>query len=163
MADNVNDNVNDNVDRSAATREETFVWHPDYMGKPVAVVRSSLATEIASDQRAYALTLEGAEEHEGNSLTSIIALERKWGPFDLNWAETDPGQLADRIIAFELDRDRRQELIPYATYRDLVSPREQPGFTDPAASQRLESPLARRIIVLVVILILIGAWFLLFR
>ncbi len=153
----------DNVNRVDSTHEDTFVWHPDYTGKSVAAVRSSLAAEISSDQRAYALTLEGAEEHEGDSLTSIIALERKWGPFDLNWAETDPGHLADRIIAFELDRDRRQELIPYASYRDLHSPPEPAGFTDPAGSQRLESPLARGLVVLVLILILVGAWFLLLR
>lgn len=151
-------------DRPAASATESvFVWHPAYKGKSFAAVRSSLATEIASDQRAYALTLDGAEEHEGDSLTSIIALERKWGPYDLNWAETDPESLADRIIAFERERERRRELIPYAVYRDEVNLPDLGGYADPAASQRLESPLARGIVVLVLLVLLVAAWFLFFR
>ena len=142
--------------------ESVFHWHPDYLGKSVSDVRSSLIREIGSDQRAYALTLDGAEEHEGDSLSSVIALERKWAPYDLNWAETDPGLVADRVVAFELERDRRQELFPYADYRRSVAPLSDTSAADPAA-QRLESPAARGIIVFAIILIIVVVWFFLFR
>ena len=143
--------------------ESVFHWHPDYLGKTVSDVRSSLIREITSDQRAYALTLEGAEEHEGDSLSSVIALERKWAPFDLNWAETDPGLVADRVVAFELERDRRQELFPYGDYRRSVAPLSDTSAADPVAAQRLESPVARGIVVLAIIVIIVVAWFFLFR
>lgn len=149
--------------REHSTADTIFHWHPDYVGKSAAGVRSMLVSEIASDQRAYALTLEGAEEHEGDSLTSVIALERKWGPFDLNWAEADPGLVADRVVAFELERDRRQELFPYGEYRRSVAPVSDTFAADPAAAQRLESPVARGIVVLILILIIIAIWFFVFR
>lgn len=142
---------------------DVFAWHPVYKGQTPASVQSSLSTEIASDQRAYALTLEGAEEHEGDSLSSIIALERKWCPFDLNWAETSPNELAARIVAFERERDRRNDLISYAIYRDSTFVTDAAEYPDPSASQRLESPLARGVVVLVVILLLVGLWLFVFR
>jgi hypothetical protein len=151
----------DNAPPPGQASEPSFYWHPVYRGQTVAAVRTALVTEIASDQRAYALTLEGAEEHEGDSLQSIISLERKWGPYDLNWAEVDPAPLADRIVDFELERERRQEMIPYADYRDSHGAHED--YRDPVSSQRLESPTARGIVVLVVLLILVAAWFLFFR
>lgn len=140
-----------------------FLWHPAYTGKSAASVRATIASELASDQRAHALTLEGAEEHEGDSLASIIALDRKWGPYDLNWAESSPEELADRIVAFELARERRQELISYAAYRDAAIADETSSETDAAGGQRLESPMARGIVVLVVALILVALWYFLFR
>lgn len=143
--------------------ESVFHWHPDYLGKSVSDVRSGLISEIASDQRAYALTLDGAEEHEGDSLSSVIALERKWAPFDLNWAETDPGLVADRVVAFELERDRRQELFSYGDYRRSVAPLPDTSAADPAAAQRLESPVARGIVVLAIILVIVVVWYFLFR
>lgn len=141
--------------------EPGFTWHPVYRGQSIASVREQLVNEIASDQRAYALTLEGAEEHEGDSLQSVISLERKWGPYDLNWAEVEPGPLADRIVEFELERERLQEMIPYGEYRDAHATNED--YRDPVSSQRLESPTARGIVVLVLALIVIAAWFLFFR
>ncbi len=142
---------------------EAFAWHPVYKGQTPASVQSSLATEIGSDQRAYALTLEGAEEHEGDSLSSIISLDRKWCPFDLNWAETNPNELAARIVAFERERDRRNDLISYAMYRNSTFVTDVAEYPEPSASQRLESPLARGVVVLVVILLLVGLWFFVFR
>lgn len=142
---------------------DEFLWHPAYKGKSAASVRASIVTELASDQRAHALTLEGAEEHEGDSLASIIALDRKWGPYDLNWAESSPEELADRIVAFELARERRQELISYAAYRDAAIVDELSGESDVGGGQRLESPIARGVIVLVITLILVALWFFLFR
>lgn len=95
----------------------TFAWHPTYVGQPVDGVQRSLREEIGRDQRQYALSLEGAEASEHDSLSSVVELERRWGQFDFDWAETDPDALADRIIAFELERDHRRELISYATWR----------------------------------------------
>lgn len=141
--------------------EASFTWHPVYRGQTVGAVRDALANEIASDQRAYALTLEGAEEHEGDSLQSIISLERKWGQYDLNWAEVDPGPLADRIVDFELERERIQEMIPYADYREAHSASDD--YRDPVSSQRLESQTARGIVVLVLLLLVVAVWFLFFR
>jgi len=152
------------VDRSQSPDSDSepgFTWHPTYRGMTVAAVRLQLVNEIASDQRAYALTLEGAEEHEGDSLQSIIALERKWGPYDLNWAELEPGPLADRIVDFELERERLQEMIPYSEYRESHAATED--YRDPVSAQRLESPTARGIVVLVLALLVIAAWFLFFR
>lgn len=148
--------------QTSSAPEPSFHWHPVYVGQPIAEVRATLIREITSDQRAYALTLEGAEEHEGDSLTSVIGLERKWGPFDLNWAESDPALVADRVVAFELERDRRRELFPYSDYRRSVAPTSEFSAADPAA-QRLESPLARGIVVLVLIVIIIAIWFFVFR
>lgn len=102
--------------------EARFVWHPDYGGQTIAAVRAAIEADLSSDQRAYALALEGAEQHENDALQSTIALDRKWGPYDLNWAETDPAALADRIVAFEQERERRRELIPYAAWRAAASP-----------------------------------------
>lgn len=148
---------------ATSASEASFHWHPDYAGKSITEVRATLIREITSDQRAYALTLEGAEEHEGDSLSSVIALERKWGPFDLNWAESDPGLVADRVVAFELERDRRQELFPYGDYRRSVTSVSETSLTDPVAAQRLESSVARGIIVLILVLVIIAIWFFVFR
>lgn len=155
--------MTENPTSADSSPELSFRWHPDYVGKSITEVRASLIREISGDQRAYALTLEGAEEHEGDSLTSVIALERKWGPFDLNWAESDPTLVADRVVAFELERDRRRELFPYGEYRRSVAPVSEITTADPAAAQRLESPVARGIVVLVLVLIIIAIWIFVFR
>jgi DNA segregation ATPase FtsK/SpoIIIE-like protein len=99
-----------------------FEWHPDFQGKSVSEVRTTLTNELASDQRAYALALEGAEEHENAALATVLDLEKKWGTYDLDWAAADPSLLASQIVAFEQERERRQELIPFATYRERAEP-----------------------------------------
>jgi hypothetical protein len=96
---------------------DVFTWHPQYRGQSVEQVRRDLKNEIGRDQRQYALSLEGAEQAEHDSLSSVVELERRWGTYDFDWAETDPGELADRIVRFELDRDTRQELISFNDYR----------------------------------------------
>ena len=140
----------------------TFTWHPTYAGQSVDAVRTDLAATIASDQRAYALALEAAEQHENSALESVIGLERKWGPFDLNWAETDPGLLADQVVRFEWERERRRELFPVSAHRA-----EQRGADDeardPVSSQRLESNAARGIVVAVILLIVILVWWFFLR
>ncbi len=94
-----------------------FEWHPDYAGRSVADVRSSLEADIARDQRSYALAMEGAEQSEGASLTAIVELERRWSLYDFDWTEMDAGVLADRIVRFQQAREERQELFPFAEYR----------------------------------------------
>ena len=96
---------------------QQFTWHPKYKGCDVEQVRRDIGDEIGRDQRQYSLSLEGAEQAEFASLTSVVELERRWGQFDFDWAETDPKLLADRILEFELERDRRQDLISFGDYR----------------------------------------------
>jgi alkanesulfonate monooxygenase SsuD/methylene tetrahydromethanopterin reductase-like flavin-dependent oxidoreductase (luciferase family) len=96
---------------------DVFTWHPKYKGQEVERVRRDLRDEIGRDQRQYALSLEGAEQAEHDSLSTVVELERRWGSYDFDWAETDPQELADRIIQFELERDSRQELISFSDYR----------------------------------------------
>ena len=97
--------------------DERFVWHPEYGGRTLGDVTASLRDELGRDQRAYALVLEGAEEREDAALASVLELEKKWGPFDFGWAETDAGVLAGRIAAFEWAREGRRELFPFEEYR----------------------------------------------
>ena len=98
-----------------------FVWHPDYAGRLLLDVREELVREISADQRAYALAMEAAESREDDALASVLRLEKRWSPYDLNWAETDPGQLADRILEWEWQREQRQELFPFSEMRESVS------------------------------------------
>jgi hypothetical protein len=103
-----------------------FEWHPTYGGRTAREVRAELARALASDQRAHALALEGAEGHESDALASVLEIERKWGAYDFGWAEADPEELAGRIVAFELERERRRELIPFAVYRAESAPISAP-------------------------------------
>ena len=105
-----------------AAGDGRFVWHPVYGGKSVAEAGSEIRAEIASDQRQYALALEGAEGHENSALRSVIELDRKWSDYDMGWAEADPGELAARVLAFEQERERRQQMIPFADYREAHRP-----------------------------------------
>ncbi len=110
-----------------------FTWHPQYAGRTVFDVRQELVNEISADQRALALTLDAAEAREDDALESVLRLERKWSPYDLNWAETDPGELADRILAWEWERERRHELFPYSEMRDSQAPPTSPPAQQPSA------------------------------
>lgn len=98
-----------------------FTWHPEYAGRLVVDVRQELMQDIAADQRAYALALEAAEAREDDALATVLRLEKRWSLYDLDWAEADPGQLADRILAWEWERERRREMFPYAEMRDQGS------------------------------------------
>lgn len=99
-----------------------FTWHPQYAGRTVFDVRQELVSEISADQRSLALALDAAEAREDDALETVLRLERKWSPYDLNWAESDPGELADRILAWEWERERRHELFPYTEMRDAQAP-----------------------------------------
>jgi hypothetical protein len=103
-----------------------FVWHPDYAGRLLLDVREELVRNISADQRAYALAMEGAEAHEDDALESVLRLERNWSDFDLGWAEMDPGQLADRILGWEWEREKRHELFPYSEMREQAPLPEVP-------------------------------------
>lgn len=94
---------------------ERFTWHPRYRGKTVREVTNEIQTDLARDQRAVALTMEGAEQQEHAVLAAVIELDKKWSTFDLDWATADAAALASTVAAFELERDRQQELFPYRT------------------------------------------------
>lgn len=100
-----------------ATDEQTFTWHPEYKGRSVEDVRRKLADELAQDQRAYELALSSAETSEHEALASVMELEKRWSDYSFGWAEIPPDELATRIVDFELERDRRQEMILYDQYR----------------------------------------------
>jgi hypothetical protein len=98
----------------------------------VAEVRDELRAEVTRDQRAYALAMEGAEQDESKVLASVLALEKKWGRYDLDWATADPAALAETIAAFEVERERREALISFAEYRASLGP---PAADAPASSE----------------------------
>lgn len=100
----------------------TFTWHPDYRGQEADAVVRDLKHQIESDQRAYELTLSGAEKEEHAALASVMELEKRWSTFSFDWADMPSEELARRIVDFELERDRRQEMISWEQYRDEVSP-----------------------------------------
>jgi hypothetical protein len=114
-----------------------FTWHPEYAGRTLFDVRQELVANISSDQRAYALALEGAEEHEADSLATVMRLEKTWSEFDLGWAEADPGELADRILQWEWERERRQELFPYSEMRP-AAPDTEAGEIPPAQASWID-------------------------
>lgn len=97
--------------------DERFAWHPTYQGRTLRQVRDELRTELSRDQRAYNLAMEGAEEHEQQVLASVIEIEKKWSAYDFGWAEADPAELAERIAAFEWEREQRRELFPFDEIR----------------------------------------------
>lgn len=94
-----------------------FVWHPTYAGKSFERVRGDLVEEIGRDQRSYKLAMDGADQAEHESLSAIVDLERRWSDYEFDWAETDPEHLADRILTFEKECERRQEPLSFADYR----------------------------------------------
>lgn len=97
-----------------------FTWHPEYAGRIVADVKQELVEEITSDQRAYEMALEAAEAKEADALQALLRLDKKWSEFDLNWAEAEPGSLADKILAWEWERDKRHELFPFSEMREAA-------------------------------------------
>jgi hypothetical protein len=112
-----------------------FTWHPTYAGKSFARVHGDLVEEISRDQRSYKLAMDGADQAEHDSLSTIVELERRWSTYDFDWAETDPNGLADRILRFEQERERRKEEISFAEYR-ASGALVEPERASPAASTR---------------------------
>jgi hypothetical protein len=99
-----------------------FTWHPEYAGRLLVDVRQELVREIENDQRALSLALDASETSEDDALASVLKLEKRWSQFDLDWAEADPGELADRILHWEWEREKRHELFPYSEMRDTAVP-----------------------------------------
>lgn len=121
---------------SQATNDQGFVWHPVHGGKSFAQVRAELVQDIARDQRSYKLAMDGAEGAEHDSLTTIVELERRWSTYEFDWAETDPEQLADRILKFEQACESRQEAVSFADYRasGALVATEEPAAAEPSRS-----------------------------
>lgn len=137
---------------------DSFEWHPTYRGRTGRDVRDALRDELAGDQRQYRLVIEAADQDEGSVLTTVVGLEKKWGRFDMDWSEADPDALADRVVAFEQERERRRELITYAAYRgDRPSQARAagPAPDDVPATSRLPR-YAWLLIVLVVIALILS-------
>jgi hypothetical protein len=107
--------------QNASVSAERLTWHPVYRGKTVAEVAAEVRADLEHDQRAYELALESADERENDTLAAILTLDKKWCDFDMGWAEADATALANRIAAFERERDRRQELFPFADVRDQLA------------------------------------------
>ena len=137
--------------------EERFAWHPVWQGRTVAEVREELRGQAGRDQRSYALALEGAERHENDALSSVVALERAWGGIAFDWPEADPDALAEAMLAAERERERRREMTPIAELRDLLPrPVSAPAADDlPEKSIRLTDPTARLVVLLVVFALLV--------
>lgn len=112
--------------QAPAAGATTFQWHPHYRGRSVAAVERHLASEIAKDQRAYELALSGAEASEHEALASVMELEKRWSDYSFGWAEMPPDALARRIVLFEQERERRQQMISYEQYRDEVAAVDSP-------------------------------------
>ena len=60
----------------------------------------------------------GAEESEHDALASVVDVERRWSSYHFGWNDTPPGELAERIAAFEWEREQRQEMISWQEYRN---------------------------------------------
>lgn len=99
---------------------ETFMWHPTYRGQTTDEVFRNLRDELQRDQRQYELALDGAEQSESSALTSVIELDRRWGQYEMDWANVPANDLAQRIVDFEYAREQRQELVSYGVWRDEV-------------------------------------------
>ena len=110
------------ADPDPSSEQSRFVWHPQYRGQTVAEVRAALLDDLRSDQRAYAITIDGPPENESEILARVVGLEKKWGPYALDWATAEPAAIVDRAVAFERERDARQELFRYAEYRERNAP-----------------------------------------
>lgn len=134
-----------------------FSWHPQYAGQSFDTVERGLAMEVGRDQRQYHLALEGAEQSEHESLTSIVELERRWGIYAFDWAEMGADDLARRVVDFERERERRQEMISFAGYRaqgGLVGGDRDAGQRESGALPVRTIAIAAVAVILIIIIVL---------
>ncbi len=117
-------------------------------------VLGDLAEDIARDQRAYKLAMDGAELSEHDSLITIVDLERRWSEYEFEWAEMDSRSLARRILTFEQERERRQEMISFADYRAEGRLIES-GESAPAVEDR-EIPVVKIGVAILAVLLIIS-------
>lgn len=154
--------MTDQTPPATQTHEEaTFTWHPEYAGKTVDEVRRDLEQQIAADQRQHSVAMDGADEAEQDALASVVALERRWGPYDFGWTEQDPADLASRIVAFEQERERRQEMVSWSEYR--AEQAGNGGMTDsgdlpPAELSTNMKAISLGLVVLLIVAILVTVW-----
>lgn len=106
------------TDRPTQPDAAVFEWHPAYAGRTLAEVTRELESEIGRDQRSYEIALMGAEESEHDALASVVDVERRWSPYHFGWNDAPPAELAQRIAAFEWERERRREMISWQEYRN---------------------------------------------
>lgn len=148
----------------------TFAWHPEYKGRDADQVMRELAEQVRRDQQGHALALENAEREEHAAFKSIMDYEKRWGDYDFGWSEADPDELARKIVNFELERDRRQEMISWREYRDMESPASSP--TDRASGdwrermtddqrRKTANGLAAVVVLILAILMIAALWMLL--
>lgn len=107
---------------SANDTSQKFTWHPDYVGKTFESVRRDLIDDITRDQRAYHMALEEAEKEEFGAFNSVRELEKRWSDYDFGWFDVPPESLANKILAFERDRDHRQVMMSWKEWRAESSP-----------------------------------------
>ena len=90
----------------------------------------------------------------------MVELERKWGVYDFDWAEQDADALASRIVAFEQERERRQELISWAEYRAENAGEVAGGYGDPPAAELSTGikAVSLLLVVLLILVILLAVW-----
>lgn len=101
---------------------QQFTWHPEYVGKTFEGVRRELIDDITRDQRAYHLALEEAEKEEFGAFNSVREIEKRWSDYDFGWFDVPPESLANRILAFERDRDSRQHMVSWQDWRAESAP-----------------------------------------
>ena len=106
------------------TEGHAFSWHETWRGRTREEVVRELTEQIDSDQRAYELALSAAEKEEHAALASVMELEKRWSVYSFDWADIPAEDLARRIVDFEWERERRQEMISWDQYRDEVAPVE---------------------------------------
>ena len=94
-----------------------FIWHPELQGRILPDVRNSLIEDIEADQRALEMAMDAAEAKEADALAAVLRLEKRWSPYDLGWAEANPQELADRILEWRWEQEKRHELFPYEDFR----------------------------------------------
>lgn len=121
---------------SANNPAREFTWHPEYAGHSFEDVRRGLIEDITRDQRAYHLALEEAEKEEFDAFNSVRELEKRWSEYDFGWFDVPPDSLANRILAFERDRESRQEMISWQDWKaesdspPVAAPSTTPEKTD---------------------------------
>lgn len=137
-----------------------FGWHPQFQGRAVQSVRQELVDDLRRDQRAYELALQVAEHNESASLQSILKLDNRWSPFDLGWSEADPVQLADYVLAVEVERERQQRMAsPKELGSEFVAPAIRhagPAAHDDSVGGGAGFPISKRWQVIVSVLVVIG-------
>lgn len=122
--------MSDQPDNAPTNDAEIFEWHPDYAGRTFESVHRELVDRIHRDQKAYQAALESAEKEEFDAYNTVRDLEKRWSDYDFAWFELSPDELADKILQFEQERETRQELITWQTWKSASAPTVPPVSID---------------------------------